>query len=309
MKQSGYNESFRSKTISEGLRGHVKKQVSSYESGTPFNRSGNIIRENMLRKRKTNQNWFRNNGETNKYDTVLFIPATSGSVLAKSLRQHEEQNAQGRLSRIKIVEKSGKSVLEQLSKSYPWPTEKCSDPSCFPCSTGNRQRFSCRVPGAGYRIVCSLCEEKGSAVIYYGETGHNLYTRGKKHLEEFNQKLSSNCMVIHHNLHHNDISSHFDFYFRMEGEGLFSSAMERQVNESLRIKYSGADTIMNSGSEWRMDPIPRARVAKARRPDILPTNHLIEKTNLSRYSKKYFDPRKSFNVLMQFNLKRANGRN
>ena len=172
MKQSGYNESFRSKTISEGLRGHVKKQVSSYESGTSFNRSGNIIRENMLRKRKTNQNWFRNNGETNKYDTVLFIPATSGSILAKSLRQHEEQNAQGRLSRIKIVEKSGKSVLEQLSKSYPWPTEKCSDPSCFPCYTGNRQQFSCRVPGAGYRIVCSLCEERGSAVIYYGETGN-----------------------------------------------------------------------------------------------------------------------------------------
>ena len=59
----------------------------------------------------------------------------------------------------------------------------------------------------------------------------------------------------------------------MEGEGIFSSAMERQVDESLRIKHSCADLIMNSGSEWRMDPTPRARVAKARRPDILPTSH------------------------------------
>ena len=63
-------------------------------------------------------------------------------------------------------------------------------------------------------------------------------------------------MVINHNLPHNDVSSHFGFYFRMEGEGLFSSAMEKHVDESLCFKYSGADTIMNSGSEWWMDPIP-----------------------------------------------------
>ena len=45
---------------------------------------------------------------------------------------------------------------------------------------------------------------------------------------------------------------------------LFSSAMDRQIDESLRIKHSMA-TVMNSGSEWRMDPIPRARVEKLTR--------------------------------------------
>ena len=50
----------------------------------------------------------------------------------------------------------------------------------------------------------------------------------------------------------------------MEGTALFSSAMDRQIDESLRIKHSMA-TVMNSGSEWRMDPIPRARVEKLTR--------------------------------------------
>ena len=44
------------------------------------------------------------------------------------------------------------------------------------------------------------------------------------------------------------------------------SPLDRQIDESLRIKYSEAAVIMNSGSEWRSDPIPRARVAKSSRP-------------------------------------------
>ena len=151
-----------------------------------------------------------------------------------------------------------------LSRSYPWPTVKCSDLECFPCSTGHKHLFSCRIPGVGYQIVCTICEQLGSSAVYYGETGQNLYTRGGQHLREFNRKLSTNSMVIHNNLHHRDHTG--DFNFRMEGMALFSSPLTRQINESLRIKYSEAEAVMNSGSEWRMDPIPRARVERIGRP-------------------------------------------
>ena len=191
----------------------------------------------------------------------MFVPATENSALAKLLRRHEEQNLQGRLSRIKIVEKSGRTVKQIVSSNYPRRTERCEDQDCFPCSTSKkRPTFSCRIPGAGYRIFCTICEQQGAPAIYCGETGQNLYTRGGQHRSEFNQKLSTNGLVIHNNRYHQEAPTVFNF--RMEGTALFNSPIDRQIDESLRIKYSDADIIMNSGSEWRMDPIPRASVAR-----------------------------------------------
>ena len=141
MKRSGYSASFRSKIISEGLRGHMKKVVSTHKQGMPFNRSGDVIRKSKSHRCKTSNNWFRNSGGSVQFDTVLFVPATSGSKLATILKNHEAQNVQGRRSRIKVVERSGKCVKDLLSKSYPWPTDRCSDTGCFPCSTGKKGAF------------------------------------------------------------------------------------------------------------------------------------------------------------------------
>ena len=127
-------------------------------------------------------------------------------------------------------------VKQILSKSYTWPTQRCSDTDCFPCSTCSKLSFSCRIPSAGYNIFCTLSESLGAPAIYYGETGQNLYTRGSQHKDEFGRKLSSNCMVIHNERHHLDASSFF--HFRMEETSLFSSAMERQIDESVRIEHS-----------------------------------------------------------------------
>ena len=262
MKLSGYNGGFRSKVIAEGLRGHMKKVVKSFQDGSSFNRSGEEIRSLKSARRRTDRDWFRKDAK--QYNSVLFVPATANSELAKTLRYHEEQNLQGRSSRFKIVEKAGKSLKQILSRSYPWPTQKCSDLECFPCTTGSKMLFSCRIPSAGYCIYCTMCESAGSPAIYYGETGQNLYTRGAQHKDEFGRKLSTNCMVIHNERYHpEDLSS---FHFRMEGTNLFSTAMDRQIDESVRIENSAASVVMNSGSEWRMDPIPRARVAKKTRP-------------------------------------------
>jgi len=82
-----------------------------------------------------------------------------------------------------------------------------------------------------------------------------LYERGKKHLSEFHSGLSSNAMVIHNRKHHDGSPV---LNFRMEAIKTFISPLERQLNEALRIKYSDADILMNSGSEWRLDSVPRA---------------------------------------------------
>ena len=84
-------------------------------------------------------------------------------------------------------------------------------------------------------------------------------------MQEFKQGLPTNCMVIHNSrYHHQDPPDEFNL--RMDGVSLFSSALDQQIDESLRIQHSDAYVTMNSGGEWRMDAIPWARVAKQRRP-------------------------------------------
>ena len=54
--------------------------------------------------------------------------ATKVSSLAKMIRQCEENNSQRRKVRIKVVERSERSVKNTLAPSYPWSPEVCIDP-------------------------------------------------------------------------------------------------------------------------------------------------------------------------------------
>ena len=192
---------------------------------------------------------------TVEFQSVLFVPATANSSLAKMIRQCEENNSQGRKVRIKVVERSGRSVKNTLAPNYPWTPGACNYPDCFPCSTGTEHRVSCRKPGVAYKISCKLCSQAGKSAIYEGESGKCLYERGKKHLSEFQAGLSSNSMVIHNRNHHPNVTA---LNFRMEAIRTFNTPLERQLDEALRIKNSNANIVMNSGSEWRLDSIPRA---------------------------------------------------
>ena len=74
-------------------------------------------------------------------------------------------------------------------------------------------------------------------------------------MKEFASFDRSNCMVAHNMVHHN---SSKEFHFVMTVEKFFRRPLQRQVDESMRIKNSKDVILMNSGSEWRSDAIPRA---------------------------------------------------
>ena len=78
------------------------------------------------------------------------------------------------------------------------------------------------------------------------------FVRGKEHIGEFESNIKSNCMVTHNMVHHN---SSKEFHFVMKIEKFFKKPLQRQIDESLRIKYSKDDGVllMNSVSEWRSD--------------------------------------------------------
>ena len=43
----------------------------------------------------------------------------------------------------------------------------------------------------------------------------------------------------------------------MEALQTFQKPLGRQIDEALRIKNSEFDILMNSGTEWRIDSVPR----------------------------------------------------
>ena len=205
-------------------------------------------------------NWFNLGRST--YDSVMFVPPTHGSSLAKLLQKHEEENNQGRSSRIRIVERAGSSLKSILAPNDPWGVSKCSDAECFPCGTNDGpSKVGCRVPGVMHQIICTLFESDGNRALYIGETGRNAYSRGKKHVEDFLAGRSSHCMVIHHRVHHPDVPKSVDHY-RMEPVKSFRTPLDRQVSEALTINNSQVDVLMNSGSEWRVGRLPRAAVSQ-----------------------------------------------
>ena len=67
--------------------------------------------------------------------------------------------------------------------------------------------------------------------------------------------VTEKLMVIHNTIHHD---SPTEQHFMMRVVRTFISPMERQIDESIRINGSEADVVMNSGSEWRADRVPRA---------------------------------------------------
>ena len=234
--------------------GHLKLLKRAANGEVDLHRS----KENILsdKESKNSTAWFKKSDIP--YKSVPFVPATPGSVLANAIRDVEKQNRQGRKSRVKIVEQSGSTVRNILAKNYPWEFSECSDPECFPCSSGGTsKKISCRRPGVGYKIYCNICKDAGALATYQGESGRNLYSRGKEHLQGLSAGTTSNCLVIHNNVHHGGSK---DANFTMVPTRTFNDPLSRQVDESMRLKYQDKSTIvMNSGNEWRGDSIPRAR--------------------------------------------------
>ena len=145
MKDSGYPEVMRYEVIQSGLKGYKKMREVEPAGGRPVNRRQNLEEINR-KKEKTikRDNWYRNG----IFSSVLFIPCTPGSVLAKRLKEVEARDADDRGWRVKIVEMGGNTLRSQTCKSNPWKGKKCGRQNCFPCQAergGGLQEKKCWV--------------------------------------------------------------------------------------------------------------------------------------------------------------------
>ena len=139
----------------------------------------------------------------------------------------------------------GVSLKSLLQRSDPWPVERCGRGDCFPCK--REKGGDCRRSGVTYRIVCLECNAE-----YKGESSRNLYSRGKEHLQDYNNKSEKSALWAHCETCHDSRRVEF----AMQQTGSFTSALARQVTEAVQI-YNFDGESFNRKSEFRKPAVAR----------------------------------------------------
>ena len=120
MKNSGHSEHYRKQILDSPLHA-FEEMVKADQSGKrPLYRDKNWQKEvRKDEKAYKRLNWYGNggndsNGVVYTYTTVLFVSVTKGGLLAKELRQREQEINKNSSTRMKIV--IGKSALFAIQK-------------------------------------------------------------------------------------------------------------------------------------------------------------------------------------------------
>ena len=95
---------------------------------------------------------------------VLYVPHTYGSQLAKEIREVVNDLRPYTNISLKIVERSGRKLVDTLHKSNPWENSKCERNDCIPCQSSQKEQKekfrSCKKRSILYETWCHTCEDR-----------------------------------------------------------------------------------------------------------------------------------------------------
>ena len=214
--------------------------------------------------------------------TVMFVPFTPGSELAKRLRQAEEKIEDMAGYRLKIVERAGIKLQDALTKADPWQGQNCNREGCLLCltkiETGKNKTQDCTRRSLVYETWCMTCytkdleaaqleagdnseklkklTDKIKVYKYIGESARSVYERSWEHLNDF-QNLSTKSHLLKHavELHLDEDLSKLQFGIKVLK--YTKSAFERQICESVTIEANRNHHLLNSRSEFNPSAVPR----------------------------------------------------
>jgi hypothetical protein len=199
---------------------------------------------------------------------VLFVTPTPGGVLAKELRQREEELNKNNKERIKIEEKGGLKIKDILGSKNPFKKSHCVQKTCPLCTESESidvvstdVKIPCNTNNVGYRWLCITCKERDITKVYEGETGRSARIRGAEHLKDLEKKREKSVLFKHKMTDH----QHENVKFRMEITQKFKDAMTRQANEAVRIYTRPSHETLNSKSEFNHPPLSRVVVDKRKK--------------------------------------------
>ena len=244
MQYSGYDQTFRYTVAKSALNAYETIRNNETRGFRPMHRPKTWQRtERIIEKEEKKKTWYKQGG----FDTVLFIPTTPDGQLKKMYENVIRRSG----IRMKVVERTGRTLKSQLQTSNPFREENCDREDCFVCTTFGRG--NCNTESITYRIDCSGgdCEKD----IYKGETACNAYTRGKEHTGRLAARDLSNSPLWRHCLEQHEGETQT---FLMSVTGAYrNDTMLRQITEAVQINSMDPNRRMNDRSEWNMTRVPR----------------------------------------------------
>ena len=223
------------------------------------------------------------NIKKNNIKSVLFIPHTNNSELAKALREKETKMEDITGNKVKIVERGGKKLIDILSNKDPWRGQNCGRENCLLCATkiltGKNLQQECTKRNIIYEIKCITCEEAEIARIvethegdkekiksmkekitvakYIGETSRSAYERGLEHLDNL-ASLSTKSPMLRHILEQHEGCDFSGVKWGMKIVSSMRTAFERQIGEAVLIqKEVSKSHMLNSRAEWNQSSLPK----------------------------------------------------
>ena len=153
--------------------------------------------------------WFRKGGFT----SVLNVPATQGSLLAKEVAKVLQEYTSPDGLRPRVQERPGRSVKCILTKSNPFPTDTCGRSLCPWNARGEKCQEKCYKESICYVAFCRQCraeteeqessqehessqeqEQESSQRVkeqaYIGETSRSIVSRIRSHVRDCKQVLT-----------------------------------------------------------------------------------------------------------------------
>ena len=214
--------------------------------------------------------------------SVIFVPHTVGSQLAKDLNEKEEKLKDITGEKVKVVEKSGIKLENILTKNNPWKGMDCKRPNCLLCMTktltGKQLKKDCTKRNILYEIKCLTCEERMKTSIeenegdeekrkdlitnmevprYVGESGRSAYERGFEHLDKL-ASLHSNSHMLRHLVDAHEGKDFKDVSWGMFIIKFMRTAFERQIEEAVTIQHRSKEKdLLNSRAEYNQSALPR----------------------------------------------------
>ena len=255
-----------------------KRETSSNRDGQ---RGEKRKRENSESQRNDKKREKAANKPEYKIMAVMNCPATPGGELAKRLRQGEQEMKIPTGYILKIVERAGVKILDQLHKSNPWRGDDCERWRCMHCKTKVKtekyQTQCCKRRKIIYETWCMSCENKEAEKIrensendkeakekidkiqlykYVGESSRSIFERGWEHEHDKNQLRNKSHMLRHAiEMHGEEKLEEVEFGIRLLRTA--RTSFERQILESVLIQEHRHHHLLNSKSEYNRCALPR----------------------------------------------------
>jgi hypothetical protein len=261
MMISGYPEDYR--------RGVIQSAVACYEGQVEASRTGEkpLYRPRAWQAPARRQKkmiakmaWFR------PADTVLRVPYTPGSELAKAVRGVVDEEASRLGLKVKTVEGGGVPLKRSVVTTDLGKGEPCPQGNCPLCLTGEgKGGLHHHRSGAVYRGDCQLCLESVEGELcarYWGESGFSAYCRTLEHQKAIERRDDKNAFSKHLSIHHPEEEGNTEA-FKFTLAELHNQPLPRLTSESCYIHNNNVDIPMNSRAEWHQPAVGRVVITRS----------------------------------------------